>query len=433
MELLRFTILLTESALLFFLFDAYFKKKVSAWPLGVPILISAVGNALCIKMIKIYTPPATLLSFFLDFILIVVTFTGSWAKKVLFLFLFYAFLVIADPIFLILFHKLFGWEYDDLSLSGPLVAAAVLSRLLIILLVTLAIALARNRSALPNQYWKYYLPLPLLTMIPVYYLYPAPDWEIMAGIFFAYLLGVNLLTLLLLRGQMRSLTLESEVKHMEQAAVSQRQHFKSLQYMMSQYAKSLHDRTGQNNRIKIYLEEGDVSSALDYIYQIDRTQIESEIYFGNIDIDATISSQKPLLNEESITLVILENYIPNDLPIRSLDLNALIGNALENAREACLEVAKAERVIELGFQYDQMGLLMVVRNPTGLQPGEPVKSKKKEPGHGVGLVIIQDVVDRYNGIMKIEVRQIQEGDKSPGQGPNQFVLTVLLKNQRSSN
>ena len=101
-----------------------------------------------------------------------------------------------------------------------------------------------------------------------------------------------------------------------------------------------------------------------------------------------------------------------------VDLYTLVGNALDNAIEATLPLPAAERLIRLRVQ-EKAGLVFLhIENPYDgeltLRDGLPLTHKEDKQNHGFGLKSIQDIGEKYHGILKLKTEN------------GQFVLTLTF-------
>ena len=109
--------------------------------------------------------------------------------------------------------------------------------------------------------------------------------------------------------------------------------------------------------------------------------------------------------------------IPKSCSIDEMDLCVLFGNLLDNALEACERLPENEkRFINIQAQLVKRCFLLEVKNSCGLP--EAVKmgtTRKANPDeHGIGLGNIKDVVQKYGGVMDMEVKK------------NVFLISILL-------
>lgn len=118
------------------------------------------------------------------------------------------------------------------------------------------------------------------------------------------------------------------------------------------------------------------------------------------------------------------------LLIQSYDIGIILGNALDNAIEACKKLrerdADAKALIRLSsFQRGRMLLIEIENSFDGnilrkRQSEFPATDKADKEAHGIGFVNMQSAAKKYHGAVDWSVH-----DKI-------FVLTVMLQNERRS-
>jgi sensor histidine kinase regulating citrate/malate metabolism len=98
--------------------------------------------------------------------------------------------------------------------------------------------------------------------------------------------------------------------------------------------------------------------------------------------------------------------IPETIGINSLDLCVILGNALENAVEACekLNAARDKNIIVTSKIVKNHIVLVITNSYNGEidTSGDVIKSAKSGPGHGIGLSSIRQTVNKYNGNLDIK-------------------------------
>lgn len=118
----------------------------------------------------------------------------------------------------------------------------------------------------------------------------------------------------------------------------------------------------------------------------------------------------------------------DSLLIRSYDIGVILGNALDNAIEACKKLYGQETDAELfirlsSFQRAQMFFLEIENSYGGTliqKAGEefPQTDKAEKDGHGIGLANIRQAAEKYHGAVDWSA----DGRR--------FVLSVMMKNEK---
>ncbi len=128
---------------------------------------------------------------------------------------------------------------------------------------------------------------------------------------------------------------------------------------------------------------------------------------GRPETDALISSK--LHDKKSCSIRLhLSLCDLTDIPMPSFDLNSILMNLLDNAKESLLREQFPDPYISLQVNRVSDTLVISCSNPyTEIDPRVEegiLESSKKEAGHGYGLKIIQRIADEYNGIFNIFLR-----------------------------
>ena len=86
------------------------------------------------------------------------------------------------------------------------------------------------------------------------------------------------------------------------------------------------------------------------------------------------------------------------LKLPRVDVTIVLGNLIDNAMEACIQMPQAERWVSIQILYGQGLLSITIINPS--RPveivGGQIATTKPEPLlHGYGLRNVEDILDKY--------------------------------------
>ena len=143
---------------------------------------------------------------------------------------------------------------------------------------------------------------------------------------------------------------------------------------------------------------------------------------GNADVDAILNYKAMQASAFGIRIA-CDLRLPYTLNINTTDLAVILGNAIDNAIEACKTVEASEREINIVINYDKHNLSVTITNPFIGEiktdaAGEIITTKSKGR-HGIGLRSIKESVEKYDGLMDISAEN------------NRFTLKILLFNLSS--
>lgn len=123
---------------------------------------------------------------------------------------------------------------------------------------------------------------------------------------------------------------------------------------------------------------------------------------GNTAIDSMINYKAEMACQKGVRVNVMLK-IPAELEIDSFDLSVLLGNLLDNAIEAAEKVHEKESFVNLRMTLERNQLFIVVEN---LFDGQivwnnniPQTVKEDKETHGIGIMSIKRIVDKYQGVI----------------------------------
>lgn len=125
---------------------------------------------------------------------------------------------------------------------------------------------------------------------------------------------------------------------------------------------------------------------------------------GNDIASAVINEKRLIALRDNITFTVNGGF-SEGLSLERIDICSLLGNLLDNALEAAAQTEdESLRMVELQINRTGHQLLLLVTNGYTVEPqlmGNSFISQKKNRGlHGIGMVSINNIVEKYNGAMQ---------------------------------
>ena len=218
---------------------------------------------------------------------------------------------------------------------------------------------------------------------------------------------------------------------LENQVSSLQEHMREMERVYSGIRGMKHDMKNTLSVI-MQLASGKEEGLQAYLEELNQTMDRLEFRFktGNTVVDTLLNMK---YHEIASTVPDLQMDVeglqfPETLFIQSYDIGIILGNALDNAMEACRKLkAKepdAEAFIRISsFQKRELFFLKVensfdgkvVRKP---QNEFPVTDKADRENHGIGLANIKSTAKKYHGTMDFKVKG------------RVFILSVMMKNER---
>lgn len=174
-------------------------------------------------------------------------------------------------------------------------------------------------------------------------------------------------------------------------------YYAEVENMYSKMRGWRHDYRHHIQAMKVHAANREYEEIDKYLDMLDDelTNVETVIKTGNRMADAILNSKLSLAAQKDIQ-VKADAKIPVSLTVSELDLCIVIGNLLDNAIEACMELPPGQRLIRIYMEMKGNYLYLALTNTAG---GEKKKSfhTSKGEGHGFGIARTDAIVKKYGG------------------------------------
>ncbi len=177
-------------------------------------------------------------------------------------------------------------------------------------------------------------------------------------------------------------------------------YYLEVENMYSKMRGWRHDYRHHIQVMKVHAASGEYDEIDRYLDMLDEdlTQVETVIRTGNRMADAILNSKLSLAAQKEIQ-VKAEAKIPAALTVSEIDLAIVIGNLLDNAIDACMQLPPERRLIRLYMEMKGSYLYLSLTNAAGGRKKHSFASTKGE-GHGFGLSRVDDVIKKYGGYIR---------------------------------
>lgn len=400
-----------ESLVTIMLFNAFLtqRERFPKWTavFSVFLLAAAIFTS---NMLLRFTLSNALITMLLSFAISFV-YTGDFRTRVLLSFL--SVLLSGTIEILVLFLMMFvtGLSSDEIVNETPLRLLGIILSKLLLFITTNFICIKRKKhlSKLPVNYWILFIVELIGVLLEVFYIfkfrYSGSEklLDVLSVFVAVFILFVFFLTLYLYEHMSEQAEELTHQKLLKQQLDSQVKHVNEIILTQKQLKKVRHDLSNHIIVCKKYIDEGEYDKCADYIDKLTESIIVNSdvINTGNVVIDAILSAKKSSAQKGNIDFK-YEIKVPENLEFDSVDMCILLGNALDNAIEACEKIDN-DKYIDVSLLYKENMLICKIENSAPPKEGDFLKTTKKNPTeHGIGLSNIRSVLDKYKSTLKID-------------------------------
>lgn len=195
--------------------------------------------------------------------------------------------------------------------------------------------------------------------------------------------------------------------------------FTNLQDKISETRRARHDLRHYSTVIKSYIEQDDYSHLKDYLESF-LNVLPDDIpmnFCENTVVNVLISHFYGIAKDNNINFQADVN-IPYSVPVEDVDLTVIVGNLIENAVHACISKSDMPKDIIIKGKIKNNVLLFTIDNTYSNEIRKDENGaycSTKHKGVGIGLESVAGIIERYNGVLKIE------------QHNNVFYVSVMLQ------
>jgi len=265
-----------------------------------------------------------------------------------------------------------------------------------------------NDSTLPFRYWLLIMMVPVTSVAVCCGLAFSADRYIISDpvapfLILAGILGVNVLAFIMydeLSAQSKALVEHERAKYRMEA---DRRQYEAMISQSREFASLLHDMQKHYGAVYDLLAAGDSPAAMRYIKNMHASGAMRNRENG-LSSNAAVNTvlRRKIDEAEQYNIEVKSNFEAEAaLPIDEVSLCLILGNALDNAIEACRKLTEGEkRLIEIDVRYQNERLTIRVANtskPVEIVNNTCATTKSNSMLHGYGLPNIQKAVAENGG------------------------------------
>lgn len=226
------------------------------------------------------------------------------------------------------------------------------------------------------------------------------------------LLSINVMMFNIFVKLSENLELKRKASIYEKEFTLLEQYMHERENLMKEFRVKRHDLKHQMLNLLILLQDQDYKKLEENIEKLAELDSLSGLFVVNTEnsiIDAFVNSKYAFATERGIKFDAKLN-IPAELPFAGEDISVILGNALDNALEACLRGKVDDPYVKLAMSYDQGNLVILVENTfDGFLKKERktgwATRKNNSQQHGIGIQSIRNVIQKYHGYYHVDIEE----------------------------
>ena len=343
-----------------------------------------------------------------------VFYKANWKQCIFFPVLNYSLLFLTDLFSLQVENILIA---KDEAYASKLAFLALPAKLVWIFLLFMLRRIWKGKNSygeLSHKEWRKFGMVPLFTvasMLLMYFCYSG-ERKVQAVYLFvvAGLIMMNFLVMVLMKDILEKGELLRESALTDQKKESQLAHYRDMQAVYERQGKKMHDYKNQIRTMQVLLKEGDVQAAAELAERLTES-ISVEMSAVNTNhpiVNAVLNQKFHAAREQGVSMI----FRVGDMSGMRLDGEEtviLLSNLLDNAIHECVKVVRKGRKAVINIKLVQEGgkIIFSVKNPVAekVQVTDGIVLDSNGGMHGVGLMNVKAVVDKYGGDFAISCDQ----------------------------
>lgn len=406
--ILSFVLMAIEEWGAVYFFDIFMERKRKGWLDKCRYLllyficmpVAVLGGQFDVMGIKVLLVVLVYIAFCAIF------YQADWKQCIFFSILNYSLLFLTD-IFLLLIENILNSREELFVLEHDLLYIPMKMGWILLLFALKRIWKGKNSyGALSRKEWRKFGMVPLFTlasMLLMYFCYSSEKKVQTVYLFLsAGLIMINFLVMVLMRDILVKGELLRESALTDQKKESQLAHYRDMQAVYERQGRKMHDYKNQIRTMQVLLKEGNTQAAAGLAERLTES-ISVEMSAVNTNhpvVDAVLNQKFHAAREQGVSMI----FKVGDMSGMRLDgeeIVILLSNLLDNAIHECVKVIKAGRkaVINIKLVQEDGKMIFSVRNPVAekVQVMDGIVLDSGGGMHGVGLMNVKAVVDKYGG------------------------------------
>ena len=308
------------------------------------------------------------------------------------------------------------------------IAGTFISKLIMIFIIKIILKFTNKCDRnIPVKYWGLMLTIPLasiyITTVIAYQSIIIQESYVFTLGSLSSILIINLVAFGMFDTIIKEVEENRDIRFANQQLLIQQDHYAKLIKGQKVTRSLWHDMKNFLIAVHTYIDSCEYDALKAEVKKMNENlqNANKDIITGNLVIDALLNSKNIDADKMGVKLVI-DAAIPEKLDLNSIDLCIIIGNAIDNAIEACTRIEEnMDKQVDISIYYKNNTLLISISNPVNVKSiisnnGSFISSKNNSEAefHGYGLYNIRKAVNSHSGNLVTNMNN------------NKFILKVII-------
>lgn len=301
---------------------------------------------------------------------------------------------------------------------------ALISKTAFIILMLFIRRFSKTRKSyglITGKEWFQFFCVPVFTVVGFILMFYSENDD-MQNVFLFLSVGLVAINLILMEFMQNTIEKEERIKIAvltEQNQKNRIADYQDREEIYERQRRKMHDYKNQLSTIQTLIKNGHTDEALSFTQKLTESiAVEMSAINTNHPVVNAVLNQKYRSMQEKHIAVILKVGDLQEICLEEEEIVILLSNLLDNAIRESEKVLKntGKAVIHLKLECEDHKLIFAVRNPVTEKveiENDTIKSKRGDH-HGIGLLNVKAVVDKYGGDMVLSCDE------------NEFKAVVIL-------
>lgn len=253
-------------------------------------------------------------------------------------------------------------------------------------------------KSLPFRYWVLIILMPFLSAIILNQIFPTNHSgnNVMIG-YIISVCGVLYLNFSVFN-YFESYDKQIRLATLEQIMERESENYHAIAGSYAEIRNIKHDLRNQVTVLNDLLKDNKYAEAKKHINQLynDVEKVTSVCYTGNPAVDSIINLKGDYARSRNISF--MSKIKVNSIDFETISVCRILGNALDNAIEACERIDIDEKCVCIAMhQLDNKLIIEIENTSLPVDVNNLITSKKNKEAHGIGMQSIRQTVESMNG------------------------------------